>query len=116
MRDVLPEEIAQLFKQMRMFLAEAEMYKKQRDTLLAAAEMINAEHKDLVADAGPVSGKWQPIATAPRTSVSVLLFRHNACISGYWARKYWVTDLGQPIEPTHWMPKPMSPPEAEWQR
>jgi len=59
---------------------------------------------------------WQPIETAPKTGISVLLWDENAieCTIGWYRVNHtgdqWRNENDLGIEATHWMPLP-NPPE-----
>ena len=62
--------------------------------------------------------KWQPIETAPKDGISILvaLSRHNESITTVYWDSYWSLNIAgsyaedDEVEPTHWMPLP-EPPE-----
>jgi len=57
--------------------------------------------------------QWQPIETAPRDGLRVIVYepdQHFIAISRWWAGAFRVGDLpGIDIYPTHWMPLPAAP-------
>jgi hypothetical protein len=57
--------------------------------------------------------QWQPIETAPKDGIEILLGRADGSLTfGSWYKSRWVDDnLFHITWPTHWMPLP-TPPEA----
>jgi hypothetical protein len=57
---------------------------------------------------------WQPIETAPKDGIPIILGWPKMALGGYWAewRGTWTTAHGEYVgenEPTHWMPLPDAP-------
>ena len=60
--------------------------------------------------------QWQPIKTAPKDGMTVLLWVPYATPSvsvGYFVYELWFNDGGRPTSPTHWMPLPAPPAEPQ---
>jgi hypothetical protein len=73
----------------------------------------------------PSENEWQPIDTAPKDGTRILLVGHRVreIDIGHWGNGYylgrkqgyrqtWVTNPGNMVRPTHWMPLP-PPPEQQ---
>lgn len=60
-----------------------------------------------------IESKWQPIETAPKDGISVLLLRKQSLnlkhkiIIGYFRKHFWHTQYAcYYADPSHWMPLP----------
>lgn len=79
------------------------------------APIVSAELARLTA--AVEAAQWQPIETAPKTSREILLTDLRSYKrTGYWAHRVerWSVDSAVSLPPpTHWMPLPSRPLEAE---
>ena len=85
--------------------------------VLTEIDYIRADiHEDYIKDLEDQL-TWQPIETAPKTGISVLLWDENAieCTVGWYRVNHtgdqWRNENDLGIEATHWMPLPNMPKE-----
>lgn len=85
-------------------------------TFEALAKRVGeAEARAEKAEAELAKHKWQPIETAPKIELAeVVLWNGKTVCAGSWWEGSWSTlhDYIDP-QPTHWMPLPEPPKEAE---
>lgn len=101
-----------------MSLSKAETAVAIVDSLIASGSLVTLPSGCVLA----AYSTWQPIATAPKDGVRVLLLIDGVVIEGWWhvqAERWEVVSL--PIhgfdpwpeevnDPSHWMPLPALPP------
>ncbi len=52
--------------------------------------------------------EWQPIETAPKNGIHILLTWRSLVTAGYWTGAVWESHIGLAF-PTHWMHFPAPP-------
>lgn len=80
----------------------SDCYERQIAALKAELEQAKAERQ------------WRPIETAPKESWDIILCDADGWrIIGNWWRDAWRDYVGEEFFPTHWMPLPPAPKEAQ---
>ncbi len=58
--------------------------------------------------------EWQPIETAPKDGVQILVWAHGRALTAYWSgdKVFRTTSYGfVGLDPSHWMHLPPEPPK-----